>query len=45
MDKATFDMILGPLEQLNKRGKEPGSAEKGEDAPSNVAPGRMLPAR
>ena len=22
MDKNTFDMILGPLEQLNKRGKE-----------------------
>eukprot|EP00439_Symbiodinium_sp_Y106_P013451 s5211_g1.t3 len=28
MDKATFDMILGPLEQLNKRGKDAPSAVK-----------------
>ncbi|CAE7222535.1 egl-4 [Symbiodinium sp. CCMP2456] len=35
MDKATFDMILGPLEQLNKRGKDAPSAVKQPSAISS----------
>jgi len=32
MDKSTFDMILGPLDELNKRGKDAPSAVKKADA-------------